>query len=190
MKINKNLFSRENTTGASELQTHPKHIEDRQAGSCHIQCLNVVVYTEWLNKSTYILGKHAAFIPHHKTNQPHHLTQTQTREVIAQKIQAMHNSALTNPSITDKNFNCTMPTWEEKLDGKLATMMSTIKHSMEMHGGNNRHNQSLNGRHHYGYGSNDYKSNSQTNSYNLYYNLWLPPSQPTTTQLPTPQCTI
>ena len=43
----------------------------------------------------------------------------------------MHNSIFTNPPITDKSFNCTMPTWEEKLDGKLATMLSTMNHNMD-----------------------------------------------------------
>ena len=58
------------------------------------------------------------------------LTQAPTREAIAQKIQAMHNSVLTNPPITKKSFNRKMQVWEEKLHGKLATIVSTINLNM------------------------------------------------------------
>ena len=40
-----------------------KHVDDRHAGWCHIQCLNAAVYTEWSNKSTYILGRRVDFVP-------------------------------------------------------------------------------------------------------------------------------
>lgn len=38
----------------------------------------------------------------------------------------MHNSTLTNPHITEKLFTYTMQAWEEKLDGKIAMMVSII----------------------------------------------------------------
>ena len=37
---------------------------DKQAGWCHIQCMNAAVYTEWFHKSAYIFGRHIDFIPH------------------------------------------------------------------------------------------------------------------------------
>ena len=90
-----------------------------------------LVSTEWLNKSAYILKRHVDFIPYHgsidnlKPNQTTiHLAQAPIRKTIAQKIQAMHNSALTNLPITKKSFNCTMQPLEKKLDGKLVTMVS------------------------------------------------------------------
>lgn len=52
-------------------------------------------------------------------------------EVITQKIQAIHNSTLTNPPITQKSLNRMMQAWEEKLSGKLAMMVSTINLNMD-----------------------------------------------------------
>ena len=43
----------------------------------------------------------------------------------------MHSSALTNPPITEKSLNRTTQTWEEKLDGELATMVSTNNVNMD-----------------------------------------------------------
>ena len=49
--------------------------------------------------------------------------------MIAQKIQAMHNFALTNPPITVNNFIHTMQAWE-KLNEKLVMMVPTINLNM------------------------------------------------------------
>jgi hypothetical protein len=43
---------------------NPKHKEGIQTRWCHIQCLNALVYIEWLNKYVYILGRHVDFIPY------------------------------------------------------------------------------------------------------------------------------
>ena len=62
-KTLKRLFGEENISGIT--YGHKSNQEDdRQAGWCHIQCLNAAVYTEWLRKSTYILGRRVDFIPH------------------------------------------------------------------------------------------------------------------------------
>ena len=56
----KSLFGEENITGVTF--GHKTNLDDdRQAGWCHIQCLNTAVYTEWLHKSTYILGRRVDF---------------------------------------------------------------------------------------------------------------------------------
>ena len=111
VRIIKKLFGEDNIVGVSFGHT-PKNKEDRQAGWCHIQCFNAMVYTEWLNKSTYILRRRVDFIPHHggidclELNETTIcLAQAPTQKAIAQKIQMMHNFALTNPPITEKNFN-------------------------------------------------------------------------------------
>ena len=57
------LFGDENITGIT-FGHNSNQEDDCQAGWCHIQCLNVAVYTEWLRKSTYILGRRVDFIPH------------------------------------------------------------------------------------------------------------------------------
>lgn len=38
----------------------------------------------------------------------------------------MSNATTINPPITEKHFTHTMQEWEEKLDGKFATMVSAI----------------------------------------------------------------
>ena len=72
-------------------------------------------------------------IPYHKSIdglEPNHiiirLAQAPTQEVIAQKIQAMQVSAITNPPITNKSFNHTMQAWKEKFDENFAMMGFTI----------------------------------------------------------------
>ena len=90
-KALKRLFGEENITGIT--YGHKSNQEDdRQAGWCHIQCLNAAVYTEWLRKSTYILGRRMDFIPHKGSidgTEPNQmaiqLAHAPVHEVIAQK---------------------------------------------------------------------------------------------------------
>ena len=90
-KALKQLFGEENITGIT--YGHKSNQEDdRQAGWCHIQCLNAAVYTEWLRKSTYILGRRMDFIPHKGSidgTEPNQmaiqLAHAPVHEVIAQK---------------------------------------------------------------------------------------------------------
>ena len=98
-KALKRLFGDENITGVTYGYKSAQD-DDRQAGWCHIQCLNATVYTEWLCKSTYILGRHVDFIPHKGSmdgTAPNptaiRLAHTPVREVIAQKAQTMSNTA-------------------------------------------------------------------------------------------------
>ena len=98
-KVLKRLFGEENITGITFGYTSNQE-DDRQGGWCHIQCLNAAVYTEWLRKSTYILGRRVDFIPHKGSidgSEPNptaiQLAHAPVREVIAQKAQAMSNTA-------------------------------------------------------------------------------------------------
>ena len=59
----KKLFGEENITRIT-FGYKTNHEDDCQAGWCHTQCLNAAVYKDWLNKSTYILGRRVEFIPH------------------------------------------------------------------------------------------------------------------------------
>ena len=61
MRAIKKLFSKDNIVRVS-FEHNPKHKEGRQTRWCHIQCLNALVYIEWLNKFAYILGRHVDFI--------------------------------------------------------------------------------------------------------------------------------
>jgi hypothetical protein len=63
-KAIKQAFGTDNIVGVSfGINPHT----DKQAGWCHIQCLNAAVYTEWLHRSTFIFGRRIDFIPHHES---------------------------------------------------------------------------------------------------------------------------
>ena len=107
----------------------------KQAGWCHLQCLNTAVYTEWIHKSTYILGRRIDFIPHRGSidgSDPNktaiRLAQAPVREIIADKIQAMGNATNTNPLITEKYLTKTMKDFEDKLEEKFGSLTTTINH--------------------------------------------------------------
>ena len=110
----KRLFGEENITGVT-YGYKTNQADDRQAGWCHVQCLNAAVYTEWLHKSTYILGRRVDFIPHKGSidgTEPNQtairLAQAPVREVIAQKAQAMNNIAASSPLVSEKVFTKAM----------------------------------------------------------------------------------
>ena len=62
-KFLKRLFDKDNITGVT-FGYKTNQDDDCQSGWCHIQCLNAAVYTDWLHKSTYILGRRVDFVPH------------------------------------------------------------------------------------------------------------------------------
>ena len=130
-KAMKQLFGESNIVGIGFGNTNT----DKQAGWCHLQCLNTAVYTEWINKSTYILGRQIDFIPHRGSidgSDPNktaiRLAQVHVREVIADKVKAMGNVINTNPLITEKFFTKTMRDFEDKLEERFGSLTTTINH--------------------------------------------------------------
>ena len=128
----KRLIGEDNVTGIT-FGHKTNQVDDRQAGWCHIQCLNAAVYTEWMNKSTYILGRRVDFMPHKASidgSAPNptaiRFAQAPVREVIAQKAQAMSNNAL--PLVSEKIFTKAMKDLTESMDVKLNTLTTTINH--------------------------------------------------------------
>lgn len=84
-------------------------MDDKQVGWCHVQRLNIAVYTKWIHKSLYILSRHVDFIPHEGSifgANPNQtaiwLAQTLARVAIVQQIEAMGN-ANTNPTLTNSH---------------------------------------------------------------------------------------
>ena len=131
-RVIKQTFGTDNIVGISFGNNNQPHT-DKQAGWCHIQCLNAAVYTEWLHKSTYILGRRVDFIPHRGSTDgtdPNktaiRLAQAPVREVIADKIQAMSNATSSNPPLTEKYLSKTMKELEDKLEEKFGTLTTTI----------------------------------------------------------------
>ena len=113
------------------MNNHPEN--DKQSGWCHIQCLNTAVYTEWIHKSVYILGRRIDFIPHMGNidgTDPNktaiRLAQAPVREAIAEKVQAMHNANNPNPLVTEKQLTKTIKDLEEKLDEKFGILTTSI----------------------------------------------------------------
>ena len=126
------VFGADNIVGFSFSANNLPHT-DRQAGWCHIQCLNAAVYTEWLHKSTIILGRRVDFIPHRGSidetdpnNTAIRLAQVPVREAIADEVQAMNNVTDPNPLITEWYLTKTMKDFEEKLEEKFGTLTTSI----------------------------------------------------------------
>ena len=131
------LIGVENITGVT-FGHKTKNEDDRQAGWCHIQCLNAAVYTEWLNKSTYILGRRVDFVPHKGSidgSAPNptaiRLAHAPVREVIAQKAQAMSNTAAASPLLSEKTFTKAMKELTDTMDVKLNTLSNNINQNTD-----------------------------------------------------------
>ena len=110
----KQVLGADNVVGVNFGANNHPHT-DKQAGWCHIHCLNAAVYTEWLHKSTTILGRHVDFIPHRGSidgavpnDTAIRLAHAPAREAIADKIQAMSNVAHSNILVTEKHLLKTM----------------------------------------------------------------------------------
>ena len=132
-KVIKHTFGEDNVLGIS-FGTNPNNTT-KQAGWCHIQCLNTAVYTEWIHKSTFILGRRIDFIPHRGSidgSDPNktaiRLAQASAREAIAEKVQAMGNVNNLHPLLTEHHLARTMKEFEEKLDEKFGSLSTTINH--------------------------------------------------------------
>ena len=130
----KQVIGEDNIVGISFGYTNQGN-STKQAGWCHLQCLNTAVYTEWIHKSTYILGRRIDFIPHRGNidgSDPNktaiRLAQAPVREVIADKVQATNNSTNANPTITEKYLAKTMRKFEDKLEEKFGSLTTTINH--------------------------------------------------------------
>jgi hypothetical protein len=132
VKTLQRLIGVKNITGVT-FGHKPTHEDERQAGWCHIQCLNAAVYTEWLNKSTYILGRRVDFVPHRGSidgSAPNptaiRLAHVPVQEVIAQKAQAMTNTAAASPLLSEKHVNKAMKDLTDTMDVKLNTLTNNI----------------------------------------------------------------
>jgi hypothetical protein len=134
----KRVFGAENVTGITfGYQTN--QADGRQSGWCHVQCLNAAVYTEWSHKSTYILGRRVDFIPHKGSidgTEPNptaiRLAHAPVREVIAQKAQAMHNTAASSPLVSEKLFTKALKELTHTMDDKLTTLTHNINLNTDM----------------------------------------------------------
>lgn len=114
IKAIKKFFGEDNIAGVSFGSTN-RQADNKHSGWCHIQCLNVAVYTEWLNRSCIIIGRMVDLTPHKGSidgTDPNHTTiclaHAPAREAIAEKLQAMTIANLNNPTIMGKTLTKTM----------------------------------------------------------------------------------
>ena len=128
----KQVFGADNIVGVNFGANNLPHT-DKQAGWCHIHCLNAAVYMEWLHKSTSIVGRCVDFIPHRgsidgtvSNNTAIRLAHVPAREAIADKIQAMNNVANSNPIVTERRLSKAMKEFEDKLEEQFGTLTTTI----------------------------------------------------------------
>ena len=128
----KQVLGADNVVGVNFGANNHPHT-DKQAGWCHIHCLNAAVYTKWLHKSTTIIERHVDFIPHRGSidgavpnDTAIRLAHAPAREAIADKIQAMSNVAHSNPLVTEKHLSKTMKEFEDKLEEKFGTLTTAI----------------------------------------------------------------
>ena len=138
IKSLKKLIGEDNVTGVT-FGYQNKQDDDRQAGWCHIQCLNAAVYTEWLHKSVYLFGRRVDFVPHKGSidgSEPNptaiRLAHAPVREVIAQKAQAMSNHAAATPLVSEKLFIKAMKDLAKTMDVKLNTITNNINHNTDV----------------------------------------------------------
>ena len=47
----------------------PGEVRDLHKGMANVQCLNAIVYRQWVGKTVEIFGKHVRFVPHPKSLQ-------------------------------------------------------------------------------------------------------------------------
>ena len=130
----KQIFGEGNIVGFS-FGNNTQSNSTKQAGWCHIVCLNTAVYTEWIHKSTYVLGRRIDFIPHRGNidgSDPNktalRLAQAPARKAIADKVQAMGNATNLNPLITEKYLTKTIKEFEDKLEEKFGSLTTSINH--------------------------------------------------------------
>ena len=153
MRTIKKLFGKDNIVGVSFGHT-PKH-KDRQAGWCYIQCFNLVFCTEWLNKFTYILGRHVEFIPHLNC---HLLSPSPNPRGDCTKNSSnawLHTHQPTNHPRRASTVQCKLGRRSLMENLSWWCLQSTSQHK-QIRGGGNRHTQSSNYKHCYSYGSNGY----------------------------------
>lgn len=96
MKIVKKLFGEDNITTIS-FGHSPRHVDGKYSNWCHVQCLYVALYTDWLNHSLIMLGRRLDFIPIKGSIdniEPNRtairLAQAPAPKTIVRKIQATH----------------------------------------------------------------------------------------------------
>jgi len=133
----KKLIGEDNVTNITFGYQHQLD-SDRQAGWCHIQCLNAAVYTDWLHKSVYIFDRRVGFVPHKGSidgSAPNstaiRLAHAPVREAIAQKAQAMSNHAAATPLVSEKTFHKAMKDLVDTMDVKFTTVTNYINHNTD-----------------------------------------------------------
>ena len=111
----------------------PGQVGELHKGTANVQCLNAIVYRQWVGKTVEIFGKHVSFVPHPKSLQG---TIPPTKEeqeklgfcdistAIVDTLEATRNAPQNkgkNAIITPKDLDALVETAMDKRNGQLIT---------------------------------------------------------------------
>ena len=115
----------------------PGQVGDLHKGTANVQCLNAIVYRQWVGKTVEIFGKHVNFAPHPKSLQGAIPPTKEEQEklgfcdistTIADTLEATRNAPQNkgkNPSFTHEDLGALVESAIDKRNGKLMIELKT-----------------------------------------------------------------
>ena len=118
----------------------PGQVGDLHKGTANVQCLNAIVYRQWVGKTVEIFGKHVSFVAHPKSLQGAIPPTKEEQErlgffdistAIADTLEATRNAPQNKgkgPMITHKDLDALVETAIDKRSGQLMIELKTELH--------------------------------------------------------------
>ena len=118
----------------------PGQVGDLHKGTANVQCLNAIVYRQWVGKTVEIFGKHVSFTPHPKSLQGAIPPTKEEQEklgfcdistAIADTLEATRNAPQTkgkNSILTRDDLDALVETAMDKRNGQLITELTAEIH--------------------------------------------------------------
>ena len=115
----------------------PGQVGDLHKGTANVQCLNAIVYRQWVGKTVEIFGKHVSFTPHPKSLQGAIPPTKEEQEklgfcdistAIADTLEATRNAPQSkgkNSILTRDDLDALVETAMDKRNGQLITELKT-----------------------------------------------------------------
>jgi hypothetical protein len=122
----------------------PGQVGDLHKGTANVQCLNAIVYRQWVSKTVKFFGKHVSFVLHPKSLQGAIPPTKEEQEklgfcnisiAIADTLEATRNAPQNkgkNTMITHDDLETLVETAIDKMNGQLITKLK-IELTTEMH---------------------------------------------------------
>ena len=115
----------------------PGQVGDLHKGTANVQCLNAIVYKQWVGKTVEIFGKHVSFVPHPKSLQGAIPPTKEEQEklgfcdistAIVDTLEATRNAPQNkgkNTMITHEDLDALVETAIDKRNGQLIVKLKT-----------------------------------------------------------------